>query len=1073
MNIIKGQGLPDFCMLDKDRINEDEFLKNLKMRFEQKQIYTYIGEQLVAMNPFTAMPELYNDETLRSYRNRYMYEVQPHIFALAEDTYRALRQSKRDQCVIVTGESGAGKTEATKIFMQYISAVTIGDRDGKAQKTNKKLLDSNPVLEAFGNAKTLRNDNSSRFGKYMEIQFSAIGMPLGGRISQYLLEKSRVVTRAKDERSFHIFYMFLTKSAGELKKYSVSSDPSKYEYLKCSGCYKVPSIKDGQELATAESAMRNLGFQDNDFDSVWRILAGILNLGNINYKLGKDPKVKTDFAEVISESDCETVAALLQVKSQSLRLATTQRTITTGPGRKSSVTNVYLNVEQAEDTRNSLAKALYNSLFDLVVGMLNVAIKHAEHDLPEVVIGILDIYGFEIFEDNSFEQFCINYCNEKLQQLFIHLVLQTEQEEYVNEGIPWTQIDYFNNAPVVNLIEAKMGIIKLLDEAGQVGAATSASVLEKFDKHLKTNPHYTSYEASGHNKEFKLGTFRIRHYAGDVDYNAELFLPKNRDTLFNDLKQLCQSSQDPFIKAFFPQEEQSRKKPETAATQFKGSLNNLILKLRSCVPHYIRCVKSNDVKQAFNWNAERIKHQSRYLNLTETVRVRRAGFCNRQGYARFLQRYKCISAKTWPVWKGDGKAGVKALLEDNKFSPSEYALGKTQIFVKDSTTLTRLEQLYHQNLPKVVLSMQKYVRMFCKRQDFLRYGAHLVIQRAFRAYTARQLVQDYKFIRTQAKVESAAVIQALYRDFAKDRDTSRMLKQLKRTSAVLRIQAEYRWHVRMNWLNKLAHAVRQGNDQKLNFAKHVQVRPLSGLDEKANISLVYLLQRIQVCFWASRWIGQLSVGNDRILMRQKVDAMDVFRGKKPWDPTRAFIADYAAQMANVEIYQSQIQNLYSAGGDSVINFSTDTIKVNRKGQSQHQAIIISDKHIYKYWPGKWKMIKEGIPLSAIKEICMSPNSDSYVVIKMSEAPWRDMVLDLGVNGYETYSELVAVLLNICDQQIAVTFNNSITFDNARTATGQGKVRTLTFQSAGLTKSPKLPSGCQCKFLGANGAVVNY
>eukprot|EP00808_Paulinella_micropora_P026794 g7806.t1 len=312
MNIVKGQGLPDFCMLEKDKINEDEFLKNLKTRFDQKQIYTYIGEQLVAMNPFTPMPELYNENTLRGYRNRYMYEVQPHIFALGEDTYRALRQSKRDQCVIVTGESGAGKTEATKIFMQYISAVTIGDREGRAQRTNKKLLDSNPVLEAFGNAKTLRNDNSSRFGKYMEIQFSSIGLPLGGQISQYLLEKSRVVTRAQDERCFHIFYMLLTKSPSELKNYSLQPDPAKYNYLNLSKCYKVSSIKDNMEMATAENAMRNLGFSDQDFDSVWRILAGILNMGNIDYKLGKDPKIKTDHAELTAEHDCQIVADLLQ-----------------------------------------------------------------------------------------------------------------------------------------------------------------------------------------------------------------------------------------------------------------------------------------------------------------------------------------------------------------------------------------------------------------------------------------------------------------------------------------------------------------------------------------------------------------------------------------------------------------------------------------------------------------------------------------------------------------------------------------------------------------------------------------
>jgi hypothetical protein len=292
-----------------------------------------------------------------------------------------------------------------------------------------------------------------------------------------------------------------------------------------------------------------------------------------------------------------------------------------------------------------------------------------------------------------------------------------------------------------------------------------------------------------------------------------------------------------------------------------------------------------------------------------------------------------------------------------------------------------------------------------------------------------------------------------------------MLKQLKRTAAVLRIQAEFRWKQRSEWLARLAQGASSSDEQKTNFCKHVQVRLLG---EKKQLPV--LLGQMARQHWACRTIAQIN-GDDRRLMRQKVVALTLFQGKKPWDPTRPFQADYVADLPHVEVYKQQIQNLFSSGGDSVINFSSDTIKVNRKGASQHQAIIVSDAHIYKYWPGKWKMIKEGIPLSAIQELVLSPHKDTFMVIKM-KSPYRDMVLDMGVNGFETYSELASTLMEICSQDISVSFSDSISFDNGRTTKSPGKQRTITFQSTGMTKTPKMPSGCQLKFSGT-GAVVNY
>eukprot|EP00456_Euglypha_rotunda_P045585 TRINITY_DN3612_c0_g1_i6.p1 TRINITY_DN3612_c0_g1~~TRINITY_DN3612_c0_g1_i6.p1 ORF type:complete len:504 (-),score=64.58 TRINITY_DN3612_c0_g1_i6:27-1538(-) len=482
--------------------------------------------------------------------------------------------------------------------------------------------------------------------------------------------------------------------------------------------------------------MQNLGFTAKDKTSVWRILAGILHLGNVEFKEGKEER--TESSLVSNTDQAKLVARLLCVDDALLCKALTSRAISTGAGARGreSKIHVFLSKKQAYDTANSLAKALYNSLFSLVVETLNRSIQLGDKK-ADSVIGVLDIYGFEIFEHNSFEQFCINYCNEKLQQLFIYLVLKSEQEEYEREGIEWKQIDYFDNAPIVELIEGKTGIIALLDEAGLVGTATTKEVMDKLDAHLKGKPQYNSYEASGHKKEYKQNMFRIKHYAGDVDYEVEEFLPKNRDTLYRDATLLLQSSTDDMIKHFFPyeSEEGSKKsRPPTAGTQFRANVADLITKLRSCQPHYIRCIKSNDVKKAFNFDEERVKHQTRYLNLVETVRVRRAGFCNRQPYARFLHRYKMISKQTWPFWKGSDPDGVQCVLDDSKIPKEEYRRGKTKVFIRNAATLFKLEELRADFMPKVAILVQRHIRGYLQRRRFRKMMLALWFQKHLRGY---------------------------------------------------------------------------------------------------------------------------------------------------------------------------------------------------------------------------------------------------------------------------------------------------------------------------------------------------
>jgi len=433
-----------------------------------------------------------------------MYEVPPHIYSLSNDVYRTMLQNYASQCVIISGESGAGKTEASKVLMQYLSAVSkTATYNAEVQNIKNQLLESNPILEAFGNSKTLRNDNSSRFGKYMEIQFEADGTPIGGKITNYLLEKSRVVGRAKGERSFHIFYQLLAGSTDqELQELKLEKNPASYEYLKSSECMTVDSIPDTQDFKNVTKALDVLGFSAEDKKSMFRILAGILHLGNIQFKeVGK----KTSIA---NPEVTKIVSGLLGTYDTILAKVLMSRSITTGGGKRQSNISIPLDVASSQFTRDALAKSIYFRLFDWIVEKINQ--KLATKSLgKKVVIGILDIYGFEVFENNSFEQFCINLCNEKLQQLFIELTLKSEQEEYVKEGIEWEPIKFFNNKIICDMIEGKPGIITLMDECCLISESTDMTLLERLDHNLAKNPYYESYKKTN-DKTIANNSFRVK-----------------------------------------------------------------------------------------------------------------------------------------------------------------------------------------------------------------------------------------------------------------------------------------------------------------------------------------------------------------------------------------------------------------------------------------------------------------------------------------------------------------------------------------------------------------------------------
>ncbi|KAL1585810.1 Myosin-1 [Cladosporium halotolerans] len=701
----KEVGVSDLTLISK--ISNDAINDNLKKRFENGEIYTYIGHVLVSVNPFRDLG-IYTDQVLQSYQGKNRLEVPPHVFAIAESTYYNMKAYKENQCVIISGESGAGKTEAAKRIMQYIANVS-GGSSSSIQETKDMVLATNPLLESFGNAKTLRNNNSSRFGKYLEIQFNNQGEPAGANIRNYLLEKSRVVGQVKDERNFHIFYQF-TKAASETYRTNFGvQPPTGYSYTSRSKCYDVNGIDDIADFRDTINAMKVIGMSQGEQDEIFRMLAAILWIGNISYRENDEGN-----AEVADQSVIDFVAYLLEVDSGAVNKAMTTRTIETSRGgRRGSAYDVPLNIAQATASRDALSMGIYTRMFDWIVERVNQslqarqAVKHS--------IGILDIYGFEIFERNSFEQLCINYVNEKLQQIFIQLTLKTEQEEYAREQIQWTPIKYFDNKVVCELIEEKRppGVFAALNDACATAHADPSAADGTFAQRLNalSNPNFAP----------RQGQFVIKHYAGDVNYAIDGMTDKNKDQLLKDLLNLAGQSSNNFVHTLFPDNvnQDDKRRPPTAGDKIKASANDLVATLMQCTPSYIRTIKPNENKSPTEYNDGNVLHQIKYLGLQENVRIRRAGFAYRQTFEKFVERFYLLSPKCSYAgeytWTGDAKSGVRQILKDTSIPAEEWQMGVTKAFIKTPETLFALETMRDRYWHNMAIRIQRAWR------NYLRY----------------------------------------------------------------------------------------------------------------------------------------------------------------------------------------------------------------------------------------------------------------------------------------------------------------------------------------------------------------
>lgn len=589
----------------------------------------------------------------------------------------------------------------------------------------------------------------------MDIQFDFAGTPIGGNILNYLLEKSRVVNQNGGERNFHIFYQLLAGASEEqLQQFHLKRNLDSYYYLSDGEKGRVANINDAEDFKTIQQAMKVIDFSEEEQREILSIVASVLHLGNVGFT------EEEGIAKIAQTEAVAAIAKLLAVSESELTSALTHRTI----DAQGDVVTSPLSREMSIYARDALAKAIYERLFSWLVARLNISLQAKDlRGARNNVMGILDIYGFEIFQKNNFEQFCINFCNEKLQQLFIELTLKSEQEEYRREGIEWIPVEYFDNKVICNLIEEKhKGIISILDEEClRPGEPTDLTFLAKLSSNLASHPHYLSHEKAPIQVQKIMGRdeFRLVHYAGDVTYHVTGFLDKNNDLLFRDLKETMSKAGNSIVRSCFPESEYlNKKRPETAITQFRTSLNNLMDILMCKEPSYIRCIKPNDLQSPGVFDNELVLHQIKYLGLMENLRVRRAGFAYRRTYEMFLNRYKSLSKSTWPNYHGPAKEGVKLLVKDLNYGPEDYRLGETKLFIRFPKTLFDTEDAFQAKKHDIAAIIQSRWKGRQQRLKYLKLREQVIILQSY----CRRLLAQQAF---KKRREAADKIRAFIKGF--------------------------------------------------------------------------------------------------------------------------------------------------------------------------------------------------------------------------------------------------------------------------------------------------------------------
>uniref|UniRef100_A0AAF5RTL4 Uncharacterized protein n=3 Tax=Wuchereria bancrofti TaxID=6293 RepID=A0AAF5RTL4_WUCBA len=749
MHATSVQGVED--MISLSDLHKAALLRNLFVRYNNKLIYTYVGSVLIAVNPNTPLP-IYSIEQIRLYRNRRIGELPPHIFAIANSAYCNMKSSNRDQCVFINGESGSGKTESAKLVIQFLATIS-----GQHSWIEQQVLETNPIIEAFGNAKTTRNDNSSRFGRNIDLYFSSNGAIEGARFEHYLLEKSRVVSQASDERNYHIFYCLLAGLTASEKQELSLSNASDYYYLNQGDAVEVEGRNDSADLAEIRSSMKVLMFKDSEIWSIFKILAAILHAGNIKYIAKSVNNVEA--VEIRDTFEIERVAELLSINKELLVNALIRRSMMIGVERVVS----YLSAEETVNVRDIFVKAIYHRLFLHIVEKINGTMNGVrKEESQNNTISILDIFGFENFVRNSFEQFCINYTNETLHQLFINLMFKMEQSTYDKEQISWGPIEIVDNKEVLNLIAlGPMSIMAIMDEESVLPKGTDQNMLEKLHVHHGSNEGLYFKPQSDLDR-----SFGIAHYAGTVFYHSKGFIDKNRDKFSSDLLELLHASEFRLLRLLFDDvynyDDMSvmRNKHPTVASHFRKLLENLVASLEHKEPFFINCIVPNAIKRPLFMEREIVYKQMSYMSLLEMVRIRKSGYPIRYQYQCFVERYRLLVDGIGPLRTINCRMASRRICDITLGPEADIRLGKTMIFLKEAQHLL-LQQEQERMLTLRVTTIQKTVRGWIHRIQFKQMkAAAIVIEKYWRGYIQRQRYRQIRlgFARLQAIFRSRQIV---------------------------------------------------------------------------------------------------------------------------------------------------------------------------------------------------------------------------------------------------------------------------------------------------------------------------
>ncbi|CEG44801.1 myosin-like protein [Plasmopara halstedii] len=814
-------------------LHEPAILHVLKRRFFHGEIYTSTGQILVAMNPFRRL-SMYSDDIKERYyelggnTEANKCNIPPHVYSVADQAFRTMlipqsNNKKTDQTILVSGESGAGKTETTKLIMNYLAFVStkrsrrpICSNNGDQTTIHDRVLESNPILEAFGNARTTRNNNSSRFGKFIKLGFTCSGEMLGASISTYLLERVRLVSQGKGERNYHVFYEMCSGSSASERQELALRDVQEYAYLNQSECYeRLDGVDDAESYHVTRRAMSSIGMKPDEQLNVMKIVSAVLHLGNVCFTTATHNGGKDD-ASVVNVEECgdniSAICALLGVEEEVLRNTLCTKKIKAG----AEFITTCLPVAQALSTRDSVVKTLYSNLFNWLVDRINRSIEYKEEAGGSQFIGVVDIFGFEIFDKNRLEQLCINYANEKLQQLFGRFVFRMEQDQYVAEEIPWQFVDYPNNDVCVALIEKRhTGVFSILDEQCLIPRGNDEKLANKYYECLDKHESFSVTKL-----QRAKGQFVIHHYAGNVCYITDGFCEKNKDHMHTEAMDLLRTSKFEFVRACFENSvngadssspkngkvdarssDGSRRRSggilsSTVVAQFKSQLSLLLEVLNSTEPHFIRCIKPNDQASASQFEQKRLLEQLRCSGVLEAVKISRSGYPVRFPHEVFIKTYSCILSQV-PTSQGHLAKEV-ALEMVNKLTTMlnvvtnakhpPFQVGKTKVFclleAHQALGAARSKALY-----KSVITLQRYCLGYSKRSRYQRKRRSSIrIQTTWRSWSCWHWYQG--FIRRK---RAAVKLQCTIRGFLARR-------QLKRIHAVTIIQSFVRgWLVRREY----------------------------------------------------------------------------------------------------------------------------------------------------------------------------------------------------------------------------------------------------------------------------------